>query len=153
MSESHLSHRSQYNWEVKSSSLFGVRNLGKEKVLLFQSMWGFRDFSQGIPRIIYLCSRLTTIRSRSSEPCGNTMQVWAFQRIVPHRLGVLSTLKAPIGWGSLFRGKLVRDSSPRSMKFPVALESMRVVVLMVWVPTSSLIGKQSVHSLGEATST
>ena len=58
-----------------------------------------------------------------------------------------------MGWGSLFRGKLARDSSPRSMKFPVALESTRAVVSMVWVPTSSLIGKRSVRSLGEATST
>ena len=47
----------------------------------------------------------------------------------------------------------MRDRSPRSMKFPVALESIRVVVLMVCCPTSSLIGKQRVHSLGEATST
>ena len=153
MSESHLSHRSKYHWEVKSSLLFRIGNLGKERVLLFQLMWGFRDFSQGIPRIICLHPRLTTIRSKLSEPCGNTMRVWAFQRIVPYWLGVLSTLKAPIGWGSLFRGKLARDSSPRSMKFPVAPESTRVVVLMVWVPTSSLMGKQSVCSLGEATST
>ena len=153
MSESHPSHRSKYRWEVKSLSLFGVGNLSKERVLLFQSMWGFLDFSQGIPRIICLHPRLTTIRSRSSEPCGNIMRVWAFQRIVPRWLGVPSTLKALIGWGSLFRGKLARHSSPRSMKFLVAPESTRAVVSTVWVPTSSLIGKRSVHSLGEATST
>ena len=127
--------------------------LGKERVLLFQSMWGFLDINQGIPRMICFHPRLTTIRSRSSEPCGNTMQVQAFQRIVPRRLGVPSTLKAPTDWESLFKGKLVRDSSPRSMKFPVAPESTRAVVSTVWVPTSSLIGKRRVRSLGEATST
>ena len=47
----------------------------------------------------------------------------------------------------------MRDSNPRSMKFPVAPESIRVVVSTVWIPTSSLIGKRRVHSLGEATST
>ena len=127
--------------------------LGKERVLLFQSMRGFMDLSHGIPRMICFCPRLTTIRSRLSDPCGNTMRVWAFQRIVPCRLGVPSTLKVPIGWGSLFRGKLVRDNSPRSMKFPVAPESMRAEVSTIWVPTSSLMGKWRVHSLGGATST
>ena len=116
-------------------------------------MWGLLVFNQGIPRMICFRPRLATIRSRSSEPCGSTMQVRAFQRIVPRRLGVLSTLKALIGWGSLFRGKLARDSSPRSMKFLVVPESTRAVVLTVWVPTSSLIGKRRVCSLGEATST
>ena len=91
--------------------------------------------------------------SKSSEPCGKTMRVWAFQRIVPHRLGVPSTLKAPIGRGNFFREKLASESSPRSMKFPVAPESTKAVVLTVWIPTSSLMGKQSVRSLGEATST
>ena len=153
MSESHPSHWSKYRWEVKSLSLFGMEDLGKERVLLFQLMWGFLDFNQGIPRIIYLHPRLTTMSSKSSEPCGKTMQVWAFQRIVPRQLGVPSMLKAPIGCGNFFRGKLASESSPRSMKFPVAPESMRVVVSTVWVPTSSLIGKRSVRSLGEATST
>ena len=122
-------------------SLFGVRDLGKERVLLFQSMQGFLDFSQGISKIICLHPRLTTMRSKLSEPCGKTMRVWAFQRIVPHRLGVPSTLKAPIGCGNFFRGKLVSESSLRSMKFPVALESTRAVVSTVWVPTSILMGK------------
>ena len=153
MSESHLSHRSKYRWEVKLLSLFGVWDLGKERLLLFQSMWGFLDFNQGIPRMICFCPRLTTIRSKLPEPCGSTMQVRAFQRIVPRRLGVPSTLKAPIGWESLFRGKLARDSSPRLMKFPVAPKSTRAVVSTVWIPTSSLIGKRRVRSLGEATST
>ena len=153
MSESHPSHRSRYCWEVKSLSLFGVRDLGKERVLLFQSMRGFLDFIQGIPKIICLCPRLTTMSSKSLEPCGKTMRVWAFQRIVPCQLGVPSMLKALIGCGNFFRGKLASESSLRSMKFLVAPESTRAVVSMVWVPTSSLMGKRRVCSLGEATST
>ena len=153
MSESHPSQQSKYRWEVKSSSPFGVGNLGKERVLFFQSMQGFLDLNQGIPRIICLHPRLTTISSKSSELCGSTMQVQAFQRMVPRWLGVPSTLKAPMGWGSLFKGKLARDKSPRLMKFPVAPESTRAEVLMVWVPTSSVIGKQRVRSLEVATST
>ena len=105
-------------------------------------MRGFMDRSHGIPKMICFHPRLTTIRSRSSDPCGNTIRVRAFQRIVPRRLGVPSTLKAPMGWGSLFKGKLV-----------VAPESMRAEVSTVWVPTSSLIGKRRVHSLEGATST
>ena len=97
-------------------------------MLLFQSMRGFMERSHGIPKMICFRPRLMTIRSRSSVPCGSAMQVWAFQRIVPRRLGVPSMLKVPMGWGSLFKGKLVRDNSPRSMKFPVALESMRAEV-------------------------
>ena len=77
----------------------------------------------------------------------------AFQRIVPHRLAVPSMLKAQIGWESFFSGKFARDKSPRSMKFPVAPESMRAVVLTVCCPMSSLTGKWRVRSLGEATST
>ena len=116
-------------------------------------MWGFLDHSQGIPRMICLCPMLTAISSRSLELCGSTMRVHAFHRIVPRWLGVPSTLKAQMGWGSFFRGKFVRDKSPRSMKFPVAPESTRVEVLTVWVPTSSLIGKQRVRSLEGAAST
>ena len=89
------------------------------------------DRNQGIPRMICFHPRLMTIRSRSSEPCGSTMRVQAFQRIVPLRLGVPSTLKAPMGCGSLFRGKLARNNSPRSMKFPVAPESTRADVSTV----------------------
>ena len=108
-------------------------------------MQGFTDRSHGIPRMICFRPRLTTIRSSSSDPCGSTMWVQAFQRIVPRRLGVLSTLKVPMGWESFFKGKLARDSSPRSMKFPVAPESMRVEVSTIWVPTSSLMGGEFVH--------
>ena len=89
------------------------------------------DRSHGTPRMICFRPRLTTIRSRLSDLCGNTIRVRAFQRIVPCRLGVPSTLKAPMGWGSLFKGKLARDSSPRSIKFLVAPESMRAEVSTV----------------------
>ena len=127
--------------------------MGKERVLFFQSMQGFLDLNQGIPRMICLRPRLMTISSKSSEQCGSTMRVRAFQRMVSRRLGVPSTLKVPMGWGSLFKGKLARDNSPRSIKFPVAPESMRAEVSTVWIPTSSLMGKQRVHSLEGATST
>ena len=153
MSESHPSHRSRYRWGVRSSLLSGLAILGKERVLFFQSMRGFMDRSHGIPRMICLRPRLTTIRSRSSDPCGNTIWVWAFQRRVPFRLGVPSTLNAPTGRGSRFKGKLASDNSPRSMKFPVAPESTRAEVSTIWVPTSSLIGKRRVRSLEGATST
>ena len=103
--------------------------------------------------MICLRPRLMTISSKSSELCGSTMQVQAFQRMVPHQLGVPSTLKAPMGWGSFFKGKLARDKSPRLMKFPVAPESTRAQVLTVWVPTSSVIGNRRVRSLEGATST
>ena len=39
------------------------------------------------------------------------------------------------------------------MKFPVALQSMRVVVSMICVPVTNLIGRQIVHSFGKATNT
>ena len=39
------------------------------------------------------------------------------------------------------------------MKFPVALQSMRAVVLTICVPVASLIGRQMVCSFGRATST
>ena len=48
---------------------------------------------------------------------------------------------------------MARERSPRSMKFPVAPELIRAVVSTVCIPTSSLIGKRRVRSLGEATST
>ena len=97
-------------------------------------MRGFFDLNQGIPRMICLRPRLMTISSKSSELCGSTMRVQAFQRMVPRRLGVPSTLKAPIGWGSLFKGKLARDKSPRLMKFPVVgIEDMeRIMVASCW---------------------
>ena len=39
------------------------------------------------------------------------------------------------------------------MKFPVALQSMRVVVSTICVPVANLIGRQIVRSFGKATNT
>ena len=39
------------------------------------------------------------------------------------------------------------------MKFPVALQSMRAVVLTICVPIANLIGRQIVCSFGKATNT
>ena len=39
------------------------------------------------------------------------------------------------------------------MKFPVVLQSMRVVVLTICVPVANLMGRQMVRSFGMATST
>ena len=153
MSESHPSQQSRYHWVVESLSSSRVESLGKKRVLVFQSMRGFMDRNHGIPKMICFRPRLTTIRSRLSDLCGNTMRVRAFQRMVPRRLGVPSMLKAPMGWGSFFRGKLARDNSLRSIKFLVAPESMRAEVSTVWVPMSSLMGKRRVRSLEGATST
>ena len=47
----------------------------------------------------------------------------------------------------------MREMSSRSMKFPVAPQSIMVVVLTIWLPTKSLIGMHIVLSLGKATST
>ena len=47
----------------------------------------------------------------------------------------------------------MREMSSRSMKFPVAPQSMMVVVLTIWLPTESLTGMRMVLSLGRATST
>ena len=45
------------------------------------------------------------------------------------------------------------DRRPRSMKFPVAPESIKAVVSTVCFPKSNLTGKRRVLSLSEATST
>ena len=81
------------------------------------------------------------------------MRVDAFHIIVPHLLREPSMLKVRMGWDILFRGMFVRDRSPRSIKFPVAPELIKVVVSMVCFPMSSLTGKRRVLSLSEATST
>ena len=62
-------------------------------------------------------------------------------------------LKACTGWDILFRGKFARDRRPRSIKFPVAPESINVVVSTICFLMSNLIGKRRVFSLSEATST
>ena len=77
----------------------------------------------------------------------NCMRVVVLQRMVPFLLVDPSTLYAWMAVGSFFKGKLVRKRSPRSMKLPVAPESMRAVVSTICFPTSSLIGKRRVHSL------
>ena len=85
--------------------------------------------------------------------CEKRISVQAFHLIVPLALAVPSTLYARIGLGSRCSGKLALDKSPMSMKFPVALQSMRVVVSTICVPVTSLIGRQMVCSFGRATST
>ena len=67
--------------------------------------------------------------------------------MVHHLLREPLMLKAHIGWGNLFRGKFVRDRRPRSIKFLVAPESIKVVVSTVCFPMSSLTGKQRVLSI------
>ena len=81
------------------------------------------------------------------------ISVRAFHLIVPLTLAVPSTLYARIGLGSHCSGKLALDKRPMSMKFPVAPQSMRVVVLMICVPLTSLMGRRMVCSFGRATST
>ena len=51
------------------------------------------------------------------------------------------------------RGKFALDKRPMLIKFLVAPQLIRAVVLMIWVPVASLIGRQIVHSFGKATST
>ena len=77
----------------------------------------------------------------------------AFHPMVPLALAVPSTLYAQIGLGSRCNEKLALDKRPMSMKFPVAPQSMRAVVLTICVPVTSLMGRRMVHSFGRATST
>ena len=79
--------------------------------------------------------------------------MWALHPMVPLTLAVPSTLYARIGLGSRCNGKLALDRRPMSMKFPVALQSMRAVVSTICVPVASLIGRRMVCSFGRATST
>ena len=81
------------------------------------------------------------------------MQVHAFHIIVSCLLREPLMLKACMGLDIFLRGKFARDKRPRSIKFPVAPESIRAVVLMICLPRSNLTGKQRVLSLSEATST
>ena len=69
------------------------------------------------------------------------MSVWAFHPIVPLILAVPSTLYAQMGLRRHCRGKFALDKRPMSMKFPVALQSMRAVVLTICIPVASLIGR------------
>ena len=47
----------------------------------------------------------------------------------------------------------MREMSSRSMKFPVALQSMMPVVSTIWLPMENLKGMHIILSLGRATST
>ena len=46
-----------------------------------------------------------------------------------------------MGWDIFFRGKFVSDRRPRSIKFPVALESIKAVISTICFPMNSLTGK------------
>ena len=119
-------------------------------VFLFQSMAGFHFFSQGIPRMICLRPRLRTMSLSFSVLSLNRISVWAFHQMVPLALAVPSTLLAMMGLGSFSRGNLRRQRRPTSIKFHVAPQSMRAVVLMICVPLDSLMGIRMVLSLGRA---
>ena len=58
-----------------------------------------------------------------------------------------------MGLGRRCRGKLALDKRSMSMKFPVAPQSMRVVVLTICVLVANLMGRRIVHSFGKATNT
>ena len=80
----------------------------------------------------------------------NRISVWAFHRMVPLALVVPSKLLAMMDLGSFSRGHLRRQRRPTSMKFPVAPQSTRAVVLTICVPLDSLMGIHMVLSLGRA---
>ena len=80
----------------------------------------------------------------------NRVLVWAFHWMVPLALVVLSTLLAMMGLGSFSRGNSRRHRRPTSMKFLVAPQSTRAVVLTICVPLDSLMGIRMVLSLGRA---
>ena len=61
--------------------------------------------------------------------------------MAPLALAVPSTLYARISLGNRCNGKLALDKRPTSMKFPVAPQLMRAVVLTICVPVASLIGR------------
>ena len=83
-------------------------------------LW-FHLHSQGIPKMICCCSRLRTM--------------------VPLMFAVPSTLYVWMGLGRHCKGKFTLDRRPILMKFLVAPQSMRAVVLMICVPVASLMGK------------
>ena len=106
-----------------------------------QSILGFHLRNQGIPKITCLLPRLRTMRSVVSLEWEKRMSVCAFHLMVPLVLAVPSTLYAWMGLGRCCREKLALDKRPMSMKFPVAPQSMRAVVLTIWVPVASLTGR------------
>ena len=112
-----------------------------ETVFVNQSILGFHLHSQGIPKITCCCSKLRTMRLVFSLDLEKRMSVWAFHLMVPLAFVVPSTLYARMGLGRHCKGKFALDKRPMSMKFPVALQSMRAVVSMICVPVANLIGR------------
>ena len=112
-----------------------------ETVFDNQSILGFHLHSQGISRIACCQPRLRTIRSVFSLDWEKRMSVWAFHLIVPLMFAVPSTLYTQMGLERCCRGKFALDKRPMSMKFPVAPQSMRAVVLTISVPVANLIGR------------
>ena len=106
-----------------------------------QSILGFHLCSQGIPKITCCRPRLRSMRSMFSLDWEKRMSVWAFHLMVPLTFAVPSTLYTWIGLGRYCRGKFALDKRPMSMKFPVAPQSIRVVVSMICVPVASLMGR------------
>ena len=124
------SHHKRYHWGVWSEGgelgVFGI-----ETVLDIQLIWEFHLHSQGIPRITCCRPRLRTMRSALSLEWEKRISVWAFHLMVPLTLAVPSTLYAWMGLGRCFRGKFALDKRSMLIKFPVAPQSMRAVVLMI----------------------
>ena len=119
-------------------------------MFLFQSMVGFHFFSQGIPRMICLHTRLRTMSLSFSILSLNRISVWAFHQMVPLALVVPSMLLAMMNLGRFSRGNSRRQRRPTSMKFLVAPQSTRVVVLTICVPLDSVMGIHMVLSFGRA---
>ena len=128
-------------------------DLGMETVFANQSILEFHLRNQGIPRITCRCPRLRTMRSVFSLEWEKRMSVWALHQMVPLTFVVPSTLYARMGLGRCCRGKFALDRRLMSMKFPVALQSMRAVVSTICVPVANLIGRRIVRPFGNATST
>ena len=123
---------------------------GSATVFLLQLMVGFHFFSQGIPRMICFCPRLRTISLSFSVLSLNRISVWAFHQMVPLALVVPSTLLAIMGLGSFSKGNSRRQRRLTSMKFPVAPQLTRAVVLTICIPLDSLMGICMVLSFGRA---
>ena len=142
----------RYCWGIYSGG-DGLGDLGMETVFDIQSILGFHLHNQGIPRMTCCLPKLRTMRSAFSLEWKKRISMWAFHPMVPLILAVPSTLYARMGLGRWCKGKFALDKRLMSMKFLVAPQSMRAVVLTIWIPAASLIGRRIVHSLGRATST
>ena len=139
----------RYHWGTEVVSV--ARGFSSSiTVFLFQSMVGFHFFSQGIPRMICFHPRLRTMSLSFSVLSLNRISVWAFHWMVPLALAVPSTLLVMMGLESFSRGNSRRQRRLISMKFLVAPQSMRVVVLTICVPLDSLMRIHMVLSFGRA---